>query len=46
MYYFFKKKKSETFSKRLPSSTNLKTLAEQIIRAKPTKMVLKYYPQH
>ena len=41
-----KKKIFETFSKRLPSSTNLETLAEQIIRARPTRMVSKYYPQH
>ena len=33
------KKVFETFSKHLPSSTNLETLAEQIIRARPTKMV-------
>ena len=36
----------ETFSKHLPSSTNLETLAEQIIQARPTRMVSKYYPQH
>ena len=40
------KKIFETFSKHLPSSTNLETLAEQIIRARPTRMVSKYYPQH
>ena len=30
MYNYYKKKISETFSKSLPSSTNLKTLAEQL----------------
>ena len=30
-------------SKNLPSSPNLETLAEQIIRARPTRMVSKYY---
>ena len=40
------KKIFETFSKCLPSSTNLETLAEQIISARPTKMVSKYYPQN
>ena len=40
------KKIFETFSKCLPSSTNLETLAEQIIQARPTRMVSKYYPQH
>ena len=48
MYYYCKKKKKNlrTFSKRLRSSTNLEILAEQIIRARPTRMVSKYYPQH
>ena len=36
----------KTFSKNLPSSPNLETLAEQIIRARPTRMVSKYYPQY
>ena len=40
------KKIFKTFSKNLPSSPNLETLAEQIIRARPTRMVSKYYPQY
>ena len=36
----------ETFSKHLPSSPNLETLAKQIIWARPTRIVSKYYPQH
>ena len=40
------KKIFKTFSKCLPSSTNLETLAEQIMRARPMRMVSKYYPQH
>ena len=40
------KKIFKTFSKNLPSSPNLETLAEQSIRARPTKMVSKYYPQY
>ena len=40
------KKIFKTFSKNLPSSPNLETLAEQIIQARPTRMVSKYYPQY
>ena len=40
------KKIFKTFSKNLPSSPNLKTLAEQIFRARPMRMVSKYYPQY
>ena len=46
MYNYYKKKPLKLFLKRLPSSTNLETLAEQIIWARPMKMVSKYYPQH
>ena len=40
------KKIFKTFSKNLPSSPNLETLAEQIFRARPMRMVSKYYPQY
>ena len=40
------KKIFKIFSKNLPSSPNLETLAEQIIQARPTRMVSKYYPQY
>ena len=40
------KKIFKTFSKNLPSSPNLETLAEQITWARPMRMVSKYYPQY
>ena len=43
MYNYCKRKIFKTFSKNLPSSPNLETLAEQIIRARPMRMVSKYY---
>ena len=46
MYNYYKRKSLKLFSKNLPSSPNLETLAEQITWARPTRMVSKYYPQY
>ena len=46
MYNYYKRKSLKLFSKNLPSSPNLETLAEQITWARPMRMVSKYYPQY
>ena len=46
MYNYYKRKSLKLFSKNLPSSPNLETLAEQIIPARPSRMVSKYYTQY
>ena len=46
MYNYYKRKSLKLFSKNLPSSPNLETLAEQITWPRPMRMVSKYYPQY